>query len=1115
MYRSLPQPRYNLSPEGFGMAPQPPSFDRSPGAFEQEPSNWPSVSMVTGEVRLRLSDGTLDGPLPFEWTRLYCTRFVDTACDLGFGWSHSLCHHLQRDDDGLLWTDSENRQTRFVWPGAQRPAITCAQVNAAIYLGDTDGELIIAQAGKHCRFFHFQNLKLSAVSDAYGNRLNIDWHLGRLQRIDNGAGRALLLRYQQGLLCAVDYQHYDDSHESGDARGQQRADRWCTLHTLVTYRYNDAGQLTGASNALQETEQYRYDAWHVIQERQLAGGAVSFWTWQHAGKHSRCIHHTTNFGQMHVDYQWDDRGAVTVRHQDGSQHTWVHDANARLVSHTRPGGAEHHYSHDEQGRLIAEKDPAGTLTRYRYNEAGQLSAVIPAHDEPTFYSYLNGHLHKVQRGLACWIYEHNARGDITRQIDPDGNVTTWSYTCRGQISARVLPDGGYHRLTWNRLGQLLDETLPDATQQRYSYDLRGRKTTAQDQYGAITRYQWDALARLSQMILPGGKTRAWSYNAYGKVIAERDERGQITRYEYADNLPLLSSRINPDGSQLNYRYDNCLLLLTSIENERNEHYLLDYHPGGLVRQEVDFDGTKTGYSYDLNGRLLEQIEYPDADYPDQQPLITLYQRDSAGRLLLKTLPDACTIACTYDNLGRLTRVTDGKWPLVYEYDLQDRLITEHQGPAILRYQYDALGQLSACHLPDGNQLVYHYQKGAGLCAIDLNGERLSEHQFEAGREISRQQGNLHSQYRYDQQGRLQEHALTSRSPDHGFGTRPLYSRHYQYDASGNLRLLGDSRHGQQSYSYDSQGRLIAVRGKAEECFEHDPAGNLLRQSASGRGRSSPANVKGNRLLIQGDCHFVYDAYGNLIQERRGAGQRLVRHYRYDCQHRLTAITLPDGSEIQYLYDALGRRIAKQVDDRSTRFVWLGECLLSESSSQKDLPASTCYRSYLYEPGTCKPLALLQGEGPGSSIFHYQLDPFGTPLELTDPCAIIVWSACYRAYGNVHTFDIADISNPLRFQGQYYDDESGLHYHRHRYYNPSTGRYLSPDPLKLAAGLNSYRYEPVLRQGWRCNTPHRGINNRSACNTGTAPEHQRQHADSVRETAPPPLPHESCRARYWP
>ncbi|MBC3339058.1 type IV secretion protein Rhs, partial [Pseudomonas proteolytica] len=49
--------------------------------------------------------------------------------------------------------------------------------------------------------------------------------------------------------------------------------------------------------------------------------------------------------------------------------------------------------------------------------------------------------------------------------------------------------------------------------------------------------------------------------------------------------------------------------------------------------------------------------------------------------------------------------------------------------------------------------------------------------------------------------------------------------------------------------------------------------------------------------------------------------------------------------------------------------------------------------------------------------------------------------------------------PLRFQGQYYDRESGLHYNRHRYYNPDNGRYLTPDPVKLAGGVNGYLYAP--------------------------------------------------------
>ncbi|MQT28923.1 hypothetical protein GHN41_24115, partial [Pseudomonas helleri] len=91
----------------------------------------------------------------------------------------------------------------------------------------------------------------------------------------------------------------------------------------------DAGQLIGAANPLQETEHYRYDADHVIQERQLAGGATFYWEWQHRGKQSRCIRHWNNFGQMHARYEWDDAGTVTVHHQDGSRQIYEHDSNAR------------------------------------------------------------------------------------------------------------------------------------------------------------------------------------------------------------------------------------------------------------------------------------------------------------------------------------------------------------------------------------------------------------------------------------------------------------------------------------------------------------------------------------------------------------------------------------------------------------------------------------------------------------------------------------------------------------------------------------------------------------------------------------------------------------------
>ena len=279
---------------------------------------------------------------------------------------------------------------------------------------------------------------------------------------------------------------------------------------------------------------------------------------------------------------------------------------------------------------------------------------------------------------------------------------------------------------------------------------------------------------------------------------------------------------------------------------------------------------------------------------------------------MKTLADGEQVHYAYDALGRLVSVEDGQWPLAYRYDLQDRLIEEHQGWATLRYEYDALGQLSHCRLPDGSQLDYRHQRGGTLAAIDLNGQPLTAHQYTpGGREQYRQQGALLSEYQYDEQGRLRAHSLRQEQ-------QRVLQRHYRYDANGNLAGIDDSRKGSKSFHYDPLDRLVAVRGDTPESFVHDPAGTLLAQSGSSSGL---ANVKGNRLLMQGDRHFDYDAFGNLIRERRGAGHRLITEYRYDSQHRLIGANLPDGSQVSYRYDAFGRRIAKVVAGKTTEFLW--------------------------------------------------------------------------------------------------------------------------------------------------------------------------------------------------
>ncbi|PMY60124.1 type IV secretion protein Rhs, partial [Pseudomonas sp. MPR-AND1B] len=214
-----------------------------------------------------------DGILPFEWTRLYRTSAVEVDCGLGFGWSHALAHRLVVSGDLVVWTDHENRRTQFPLPSDSRPAITNSLAEAAIYLGSVPDELVLAQAS---RFYHFRDGVLTAISDAYDNRLRICRdRSGRIERLDNGAGRSLLLRYELGRIVAVDYQVHR-------AKGREPY-VWETEQNLVSYAYDEHGRLVCATNAVGESERYRYDDQHVILERQLAGGASFFWEWERAG----------------------------------------------------------------------------------------------------------------------------------------------------------------------------------------------------------------------------------------------------------------------------------------------------------------------------------------------------------------------------------------------------------------------------------------------------------------------------------------------------------------------------------------------------------------------------------------------------------------------------------------------------------------------------------------------------------------------------------------------------------------------------------------------------------------------------------------------------------------
>jgi len=99
-----------------------------------------------------------------------------------------------------------------------------------------------------------------------------------------------------------------------------------------------------------------------------------------------------------------------------------------------------------------------------------------------------------------------------------------------------------------------------------------------------------------------------------------------------------------------------------------------------------------------------------------------------------------------------------------------------------------------------------------------------------------------------------------------------------------------------------------------------------------------------------------------------------------------------------------------------------------------------------------------------AVYYYHTDHLGTPQALTDEQGRLALEMDYQAWGEAREViaeaaTSAGIRNPFRFQGQYHDDESGLHYNRHRYYDPEIGRFISRDPIGLMGGINTHNYAP--------------------------------------------------------
>jgi RHS repeat-associated protein len=626
---------------------------------------------------------------------------------------------------------------------------------------------------------------------------------------------------------------------------------------------------------------------------------------------------------------------------------------------------------------------------------------------------------------------------------------------------------------------------------------------------------YDAALRLARLTNENERSYAFEYDALDRPVSEQRLDGSriSTTYDTSGwptsttHHPILgddylfvshpvvtatgqiSSRATPPSKPIRTTY------------ERNLLGQLLYKRTGEIR---------TDYKYDAAGQLLEISDWQEHHGPVRDAaLATLLSRCSFAYTAMGDLQaqhtfdsltgETHTLEHSYDALGNRTATTlpDGRSLNRLHYGSGHLHQINLDGHIISDFERNALHQeIGRSH---GAQLDSHYRldplgrtlhlqtrsSSGNVLRKDYNYSATGELLASSSQRPSTQGHNSHSQqHRYDALGRIQSSVLNNNSSNinnNNNNNNNNQTEHFSYDPAGNLLDRLDNKTGLGSNNSNHLNNL------------NNPIGSSGSSGSNGF-------IQDNLLRVFEDKRYFYDGHGRLLVKKSGRHQ--TQYFQWDDSHQLQAVHIvredadkakTKVSSTRFTYDPLGRRTSKTHHDgqqaTTTRFAWDGLKLLSETRGDKT-------SLYIYaDVGSYEPLARVDTRvdtrlgshestinsiaaqaiktPANDDIFYFHNDLNGLPQELSQD-GQFVWRASYKVWGNVvseeWTGSYAKSSTKtnakaqpetqnLRFQGQYYDVETGLHYNTFRFYDPDIGRFTSPDPIGLEGGDNLYYFAP--------------------------------------------------------
>jgi RHS repeat-associated protein len=1016
------------------------------------------VDMATGAMYLSQGDVSLPGLLPLAFTRRIAS---DYRCGWWFGptWASTVDQRLEVDAEGVVFVTEDGLLIAYPHPADPGfPVLPVQGPRWPLSCTEEGGYLIEDPSTGHTRRFARPTADGIAlpVSITDRNHHTITFEhdeYGTPLAIRHSGGYHLALTTEEGRITALSL--------AGAAEDGSDV-------VVKRYGYTD-GNLTETTNSSGLPLRFSYD--HRLRITSWTDTNNSRYSYTY-DDHDRCVaeggeagHITITLDYDGTDPAWPGCRVTTLTTAEGAVTRFVVDDSSQVVAEIDPLGHTTRTTYDEHHHVTSQTDELGCTTEWVLDELGRpLEIQYPDGTVTTVtYNALGLPTETVMSDGGRWRRTYDERGNGLTLTDPSGATSHFRYDDQGRLTAFVDALGHTTEIRCNPAGLRIEETDALAARTRQERDAFGRTVCEISPLGTTTRWRWNTEGQLLAVERPDGSSESWTYDGEGNCTTYTDPLGGVTRYEYT-HFDLVSSRTDPDGAQYRFEYDASLRLTrVSAPDGRTWDYV--YDAAGRLIEESDFDDRTVRYAYDPAGRLTARTTPTGA--------LVRYTRDVMGRLS-GTEADGQTTRFAYDAGGRLTAAV---WPdgqLARTYDAAGQLTSESVNGHTLRLEYDAVGQLVRRRTPSGTETRYTFDASGRRTALTADGRTVTSEHDAMGRETSRSWGAaLHRAMSWDSADRLVGSSLT--------GLNGLLSAPQEqvWRADGTLAAVGD-RH----YEYDAGGRITRVRAADwTEAYAYDTAGNQVEahwpETHPGTEATGPRVYEGRRLVGAGQVRYEHDAGGRLTVRRRVRLSRKpdVWRYSWDAHDRLTEVTVPDGTLWRYLYDPLGRRVAKRhlaADGRTvleeTRFTWHEGMLVEQCMTVAQVSVAQSM-TWEFDESGMEPLAqteryagvagLSQAE-VDSRFYAIVTDSIGAPVELLDEQGSVAWRRTSTLWGSTTWNQDTSAYMPLRFPGQYHDVETGHHYNLHRHYDPETGRYLSPDPLGLTAAPNpdTYVHDPL-------------------------------------------------------